>query len=356
MTKSMRHDECKRWVAYRLGQLGDVTLCSGVLSYLASAKGWQFTFVTRRLFADIYKHNPFVSNLVCVDEEDLQLRSFTDFAQALARRYKGWGLLDLHGSMRSRLLSLFWKGPVRRYNKMSFERRLFLHSNGKYGGEKLLSHNVPQRYAMAVQGIAGLEDVPARSELLPHVWLTAEERDAARKKLDMLLGRNSAPVALHPYATHGLKAWPRESWRDLAMQLEKQKTPWILLGRGEALFAGQPPYCLKELTNGTTLRETCALLSWCRVLVTGDSGPMHLASAVNTPVVALFGPTTAEWGFYPEGERDLVLQRDLSCRPCSLHGRKPCRSNGTCLSELSLGDVLEAISNFDDKPAYIRKS
>lgn len=352
MTKGVQDGETRRWVAYRLGQLGDVTLCSGVLSHLAATRGWQFVFVTRRLFADIYKHNPFVSNVVCVDEEDLELRPFADFARGLSRRYKGWGLLDLHGSLRSRLLSLFWRGPVRRYEKMGLERRLFLYSKGKHGGEKLLKRNVTQRYCMAVQGMPGFEGLPARSELIPHIWLTAEERADARKKLDILVGKNESPIALHPYATHALKAWPRENWRDLAMQLEKQGVPWLLIGRGKPLFAGQGPYCVKELSNATTLRETCALLSWCRVLATGDSGPMHLASAVNTPVVALFGPTTAEWGFYPEGEKDLVLQRHLPCRPCSLHGRKPCQKDGACLADISIDEVLEAISGFDAKSHY----
>lgn len=352
MTKHMHHDECKRWVAYRLGQLGDVALCSGVLSHLAVNQGWQFIFVTRRLFADIYKHNPFVSNIVCVDEEDLAFRPFMDFAKVLARRYKGWGLLDLHGSMRSRMLSLLWKGPVRRYEKMSFERRLFLYSKGKKGGERLSRYTVPQRYYMAVQGMAGIEGIPPGDELRPHIWLSGAERAEARKKLDMLIGRDKSPVALHPYATHALKAWPNESWRKLALQLEEQDIPWLLLGRGKALFEGQGPYCLKELTNGTTLREMCAILSWCRVLVTGDSGPMHLAAAVDTPVVALFGPTTREWGFYPEGEKDVVLERDLTCRPCSLHGHKPCRNNGLCLSDISVDEVREAVENFNDESHY----
>ena len=356
MIRRAGQNECKQWVVFRLGHLGDVTLCSGVLAHLAAARGWEFTFVTRRLFADIYKNNPYVQHVVCVDEEDLAFRSFTDFSRGMARRYKGWGLLDLHGSLRSRLFSFFWRGPVWSYEKLSLERRLFLWSKGEKGREQLLKYNVPQRYYLALRGMRDMDDVPPREALVPRIWLSQEERDDARKKLDTLLGNNNAPVALHPYATHELKAWPRENWRELAMQLEKQGTPWIALGRGKPMFSDQDPCCGKDLTNATTLRELCALLSWCRVLVTGDSGPMHLAAAVQTPVIALFGPTTAEWGFYPEGANDKVLQRDLPCRPCSLHGRKPCRNNGVCLSDIPLADVLEALKSYEATARYRAKA
>lgn len=349
MATHIRADECKRWVAFRLGHLGDVALSTGVLSHLAATRGWQFVFVTRRIFADLFKHNPYVSKVICVDEDDLEFNAFKDFAKIMTGRYKDWGLLDLHGSLRSRLLTFMWKGPVRRYNKMGLERRLFLFSQLGKNGEKLREYNVPQRYYMAVQDLGGEDKnhIPSREDLTPHIWLSSQELAEARQKIDMLLGKNVKPVALHPYATHTLKTWPPERWKELAQKMEEAGIPWIMLGRGKKFFAGQSPHCLKELTNSTTLRETCAMLSWCRALVTGDSGPMHLASAVGTPVIALFGPTTTEWGFYPEGKHNIILQRDLSCRPCSLHGRKPCKSDGSCLSDITLDEVLDAVSGFD---------
>ncbi len=70
---------------------------------------------------------------------------------------------------------------------------------------------------------------------------------------------------------------------------------------------------------------------------------MHLACGVGTPVVALFGPTTRTWGFYPEGPKDVVLECDLPCRPCSLHGGKTCQRNLECMSNISPEDVLQAL-------------
>ncbi|MBR5733991.1 MAG: hypothetical protein IKX79_00425 [Desulfovibrionaceae bacterium] len=91
------------------------------------------------------------------------------------------------------------------------------------------------------------------------------------------------------------------------------------------------------------MRETAALISLAAALVTGDSGPMHLASAVGTPVAALFGPTARAWGFMPQGTRDIVLQKALPCRPCSLHGAKTCPRGQECMTGITPDEVMDAL-------------
>ncbi len=180
---------------------------------------------------------------------------------------------------------------------------------------------------------------PPREALLPCIFLTEEERADAAARLSMLFGGNARPVALHPYAAHPNKTWPAGHWRELARLLDAAGIPWVALGRGTPLFPGYPA----DLANRTSLRETSALLAASRALVSGDSGPLHMAGAVGTPVVALFGPTTREWGFYPAGSDDVVLERALPCRPCSLHGNTSCRHAGRCLADISPEEALEAL-------------
>ncbi|KPK69796.1 hypothetical protein AMJ82_04700, partial [candidate division TA06 bacterium SM23_40] len=92
----------------------------------------------------------------------------------------------------------------------------------------------------------------------------------------------------------------------------------------------------------TTVGELAAVLARCRVLVTNDSGPMHVATGVGTPVVAIFGATTPELGFAPLGERDIIVSRSLECRPCSLHGSERCPV-GTfeCMEGIEAQEVFE---------------
>jgi len=324
----------RQWVAFRLGHLGDVVLTTGVLAALGESRGWSFTVVTKKPWADVFTHHPHVTATIALEPETLKSGPFLAFCRRLAAEQRGKGLLDLHGSMRASLLSLFWRGPVLHYPKMSLERRIFLSSGRRLYGDRLRASTVAQRYFMAVETSA-----PAPDALLPHIWLTDEERAEARARLNGLFSAPIPPVALHPYATHALKAWPETHWRKLAALLDHQGIPWIVLGKGKALFPGD----VRDMTNATSLRESCALISRCRALVSGDSGPMHLGTAVGVPVIALFGPTTREWGFFPAGPKDIILESPLPCRPCSLHGKVDCPGNGECLAAISPEQVLRTI-------------
>jgi heptosyltransferase-2 len=93
------------------------------------------------------------------------------------------------------------------------------------------------------------------------------------------------------------------------------------------------------------LQGTGALLKRSRALVSGDTGVMHMATGVGTPVVALFGPTVEAFGFFPYRARACVLQRDLPCRPCSRMGGPVCPlGNHDCLRGILPDAVVEALA------------
>jgi len=329
-------DMPQKWVAFRLGHLGDVVLTTGVLAALGENRGWSFTVVTQKPWADVFTHHPCVTHTIALEAEELKTGPFLAFCRRLAAEHRGAGLLDLHGSLRTRLLSLFWRGPVFRYPKMSLERRIFLFTGKRLYGDCLRASTVAQRYYMAAGTPA-----PPPDALLPRIPLTDAERSEARTRLNALFPSPAVPVVLHPYATHALKAWPEAHWRKLAALLDGKGIPWIVLGKGNALFSDNA----RDMSNATSLRESCALIACCRALVSGDSGPMHLAAAAAVPVVALFGPTTREWGFFPAGSHDIVLESALPCRPCSLHGKADCFRNGECLAAISPEQVLRMIED-----------
>lgn len=324
-------------VVIRLSALGDLVLITGVLDYWNRTRGCRFTVITRSGLESILDHHPAVKNVIALEKSQLAFPQILACFHSLAQRHRGAELVDLHGTLRTRLLSLVWKGPVRRYRKYGLERRLFLKSGGRLFRERLRRINVPQRYALALE-----ETAPSRQELLPRIFLTPAEVEAGRIRLKGLCTEEGgrAPVALHPYATHPDKAWTEAHWRRLVTGLDALGIPWFVVGRGAAM-SGLPAE--RDLTNRTSLRETCALLQASSVLITGDSGPMHLACAVGTPVLALFGPTTSEWGFFPAGKRDRVLEADLPCRPCTLHGQRQCRLEHACMSAITPEQVLDAL-------------
>ncbi|NCC23609.1 MAG: glycosyltransferase family 9 protein [Deltaproteobacteria bacterium] len=322
----------------RLGALGDLVLTTGPLLHWHRTRGLVFDVVTRASLAPILQGHPAVGRIQGLEEQALNGAAWIKTARDLARFQAGSTLVDLHGNLRTTILRAFWKGPVRSSLKLGLERRLYLQTGNTSIGRRLLSLTVPQRYALALD-----ETTPPIWRLHPAVFLSHEEQEAADRLLNPW-AQGRPIVALHPYATHPAKAWPRQSWLALAALLQARGLAVLAIGRSpDPLVTGE---AVLNLTDQTGIRETCALLSRCRVLVTGDSGPMHLAWAVNTPLVALFGPTTRHWGFAPCGPLATVLEFDLPCRPCSLHGQDRCRFGHACLTEISAEKVARAVRRY----------
>jgi heptosyltransferase-2 len=94
----------------------------------------------------------------------------------------------------------------------------------------------------------------------------------------------------------------------------------------------------------TSLKELIFLISRCSLFLTNDSGPLHLASALGVPTVALFGPTVKAFGFFPETDKTTILERlDLACRPCSVHGGKICpQKHFRCMLDISVERMVQA--------------
>lgn len=319
-------------VVFRLGHMGDVALTTGVLAHWRETRDETFVFVTRQGNAPLLENHPAVTEVIALPQDRLETWSAT--CRELARRYAGHPLIDLHAVLRSRILSLRWKGKVKRYPKFGLTRRLYDRTRLDCLRRKLEATTVPQRYAMALDA-----EAPPALAVLPRLFLSDKERTLADSRLAAI--HSSGPLAaIHPYATHPAKEWPRPHWKELTMRLESAGIQWFVVGRSDSpLMPGDG----RDLTNATGLRETCALLERADILVTGDSGPMHLACGVDTPVLALFGPTAKAWGFYPAGPKDIVLERPLDCRPCSLHGARTCRKGFECMAAITPDEIMKTI-------------
>lgn len=321
-------------VVFRLSHMGDVALTTGVLSHWNESRCVSFIFITRKGNAPLLVNHPAVNTIIALDDSEIKGVAWFHRARQLAGEFKNHTLVDLHGTLRSRILSLVWNGPVKRYPKFGLERRLYDRTHADRYRRKLEATNVTQRYAMALEG-----KPPQPGDLIPQIHLSDAERDVAATALAPLSDQRPL-VALHPYATHPAKQWPRQHWHTLTTLLSDAGYDWFVVGRDtEPLLTNDG----REFTNRTDLRETCALMQRADILVTADSGPMHLACGVGTPVVALFGPTARAWGFYPAGADDTVLELDLDCRPCSLHGARNCPSEFQCLAGITPETVLQSV-------------
>ncbi len=142
--------------------------------------------------------------------------------------------------------------------------------------------------------------------------------------------RGKRIVALAPGSVWATKRWPKSHWSDLLAKLVADSTVVpVLIGGPE-----DRELCLnaRDVFSGSTyvsagdlsVQGSAALIDRAELLVTGDTAPLHLAQAVRTPTLAIFGPTVPEFGFAPTGEIDRIVGMELDCRPCAIHGSHKC--------------------------------
>jgi lipopolysaccharide heptosyltransferase I len=160
--------------------------------------------------------------------------------------------------------------------------------------------------------------------------------------------REDRMVAINPMARWPTKLWEPQLFAALAERLEGDGIRVVFTGGPQdrhglddiGRFMAQPP---RRLDGRTSLNELAALYRRAQVVVTTDSGPMHLAAAVGTPVVALFGPT-APWRTGPYGPNHVVIRADLSCSPCF---KKQCLTTQyeerACMKRVTVDQVAQAV-------------
>ena len=187
---------------------------------------------------------------------------------------------------------------------------------------------------------------------MPWIYLQIEERLSAR---DMLEDLKRPVVAINPGATYGSsKRWHPERFAGVAMKVidDLGGSVLILGGPSEAPIAAEICKVLKgavsyssyservlSVAGKTHLRQLAALISECDLLVTNDSGPMHIGYAVGTPLVAVFGSTSADHTG-PVGEGSRVVKKDIECAPC--YERTCRRGDLKCMDLITADEVFEA--------------
>lgn len=181
----------------------------------------------------------------------------------------------------------------------------------------------------------------------PYLYIS---KDEANQALETLYKNNLTPddliVGINPGAAYGSsKRWYPERFGHVAKNLiERYDAKVIFFGdQREKDIAteivkdsGITPL---NMTGKTTIRELMALIAHCRVFITNDSGPMHIAAALCVPVVAIFGSTDPLLTG-PLGDRHMIIKKDVSCSPCFL---RKCQTDLKCMDLIGVNDVLEAV-------------
>jgi heptosyltransferase-2 len=334
--------------------LGDTVLTTPLLAELA--RRGPVDVVTARASAPLLTHDPNVRRVIVFDKSGAD-RGAAGLARTAGRirawwRERGDDPRDTHaylaqGSLRSAALAVLARVPARTGFDDAAGRLLYTERVPRQAGE---------HHAARLLSLGGGRPTPpsGAASVIPHLHPGEDDR----RDVDALLAEHPsdrAIVALAPGSIWGTKRWPY--YQELTQRLASRFRIAIIGGPDDTELA----HAIADVAGADAINATgrlgllasAELIRRAILLVTNDSLPQHLASAVGTPTITIFGPTAPEFGFGPLAPHSMTLGVEtLPCRPCHHHGPRVCPlGHWRCMKELDPDRIVVAVKLITDQDA-----
>jgi len=349
----------------RTDRIGDVVLSTPAIKAVrAKYPDAYIAFMVRPYAKDIVDGNPYLDEVIVYDKYGKHKSLISTILFALNLRKKNFELsIMLHPTNRVHLISFLAGIPKR----IGYDRKLPYLLTKKVPHLKQEGKKHESKYTLDLLRAIGI-DSPAKELFVP-----VHEKDIEKvEKLfsEYHIGNDVKLVAINPGASSRSKMWPPRNFAKLADSLAKEFKARILIvsdetNKGSACAVEKGMKCeprskclknedhdLSHLERGepvnlvgkTTVGELAALLSKCDIFISNDSGPVHIASAVETPVISIFGRknpglSPRRWG--PTGKKSAVFHKDVGCSICLA---EDCKIKFKCLEAITPDEVFEAAS------------
>jgi heptosyltransferase-2 len=337
--------------------IGDTILTVPFLRNLRRARpdAW-ITWVVAPGSAEVVKGIPYVDEVLYWDPVTIHadsrgthrtLKSRLDFVRELRRR-KFDTVYVLKRSFSSAIMALL--SGARRRIGFNTEGRGFLLT-------KRIPYHLDRHEVLSFLDVLRADGIEPTDDHL-EAWIDAAEDQEARS----LMGAGPGFLAIHPFASSGVKSWPLERFADVAHTANRLYglVPVVLGGSRDLEaangVAGLFPAGTLNLTGACGLRVTMAVLARCAAFIGNDSGIMHLASAAGIPLVAVFGPTSPV-RFGPWGVNCRVVYSRFPCSPCRQRLFTECEPTPSgrprCIEDIPSSTVIEELKSLlsEQKPA-----
>ena len=255
------------------------------------------------------------------------------------------------GSFRSGLLAMM-TGARERIGFASSTGRILYTTEVRYRPEL---HHAERVWSL---GMAHVDGSPGSMHIRPRVYPSDDDR----RFVDAFLRRDGDPdapfIALAPGSAWGTKRWPY--YVDLARALAPDFRIAVVGSAADNAVAAEiaaavGPGVVINTAGRLSLLGSAELIGRAQAIVTNDSAPLHLASAMGTPTLAIFGPTVPEFGFGPLAERSAVAGHEhLGCRPCHRHGPQKCPlGHWRCMRELTVQYIMGLLPGVLNPPVPV---
>jgi 3-deoxy-D-manno-octulosonic-acid transferase/heptosyltransferase-1 len=351
----MRPDSCtppQKILIIKLSAIGDVVQTLPMMEALRSHYPQaRIDWLVEEEASDLLIGHPALTRVVVSRRKSWQKRLFRrgalwstlaeigEFIRELRSVDYDW-VIDNHGICKSGLMVLLSRGR----RKIGFQASPgiadegnYLFTNERYRPLDIEKHAL-ERYLDLIAQVGvkvgkSVLNFPVPANVLQEAEKLLQKNGVARHPL----------VIIHPMAKWQTKQWPLANFARVAHALAQKGASVVFTGGPDdekpvrELWQGMPtPPQVLNLAGQTNLLELAGLFSLSDLVLTPDTGPMHLAAAVQAPLIALFGPT-APWRTGPYGNGHVILRKELDCSPCF---KKKCATM-ECMNALSVEEVLQ---------------
>jgi heptosyltransferase-2 len=325
--------------------LGDVILTTPLIKAVRKKYPQsQIFFLAIPQTKELLQNNPYLDEIIVYDKKDKEKGIF-GFLK-LIKKIKGTAF-DLafvpHRSLRSALLTYFTRIPQRiGFNKSS--------------GSFLLTKKIKyyQNHTETRRNLSLLfeKELFPEKDFLPELFPSEEDFKYVESLFENWgIQKNDKMVGIAPGSIWETKRWLPERFGEVAEALiEKLGLKVVFIGgKEDELLCMEISRDMKNkpfiAAGKLTPLQSAALISRCKVVLSNDTAPMHIAVAMRILVIAIFGSTVPEFGFAPTSEKDIVIQKEVYCRPCGIHGRRRCpEKHFKCMKEITTEEVFDVVA------------
>ncbi|MCX5701866.1 MAG: lipopolysaccharide heptosyltransferase II [Candidatus Omnitrophica bacterium] len=333
----------RRILIVRTDRIGDVLLSTPVIKALRDSYPRAYISMMVSTYAkDIVEGNPYLDEVITYDK-DIRHRSWLasiKFAQSLKKKRFDLAVI-LHPTNRAHIITFFAGIPKR----IGYDRKSGFLLTDRIKHEKQFGEKHELEYSLDLVRYLGIE--PKDKNLFMPINPESErwveelfEKEGIEKKAKLL--------AIHPGASCPSKIWPNERFSEVADRLIDRYSFKVLLIAGpkdiikaERVLKNMRGNAI-NLAGKISVSQLASVLKRCALFISNDSGPVHIASAVGTPVISIFGRnqkglSPKRWG--PVGSKDRVLHKEVGCISCLAHN---CVKEFACLKAITVEDVVDA--------------
>jgi heptosyltransferase-2 len=326
-----------KYFVIRFSSLGDCILLCPLLHHLKTEGAKEITVLTKESYQEIFLACKAVDRIISLGSKPTLLQLYRI---AASYRRDDYQFIDAHNTLRSRAFTALLPALPPRLKKYTADRLALIHLKRRHS----LPHMVV-RYSYLGESL-GFPPAVYTSDVLK---IPERFVDNVAKRIPSGDGRL---IAIAPGSRWPMKRWSEDRYLDLCRRIiEKHSCKVVLLGdANDAPTTSRIHDALGEdvidQAGSIGLMQTAAWIRCSKAFVGNDSGLMHLAEAVGVPVLALFGPTVEQFGYYPSLPGSKVCERDLECRPCSRNGSLLCpKGTQECLTGIGVEDIEDAFSD-----------